>query len=61
MDYKMVTAGTRKDGSQGVMEDREELAAELEAKVKDAIRLGWKPVGEVVTGPDGRMNQAMVR
>ena len=61
MDYKMVTAGTRKDGSQGVMEDREELAAELEAKVKDAIRLGWRPVGEVVTGPDGRMNQAMVR
>ena len=61
MDYKMVTAGTRKDGSQGVMEDREELAAELEAKVKDAIRLGWKPVGEVVTGPDGRMNQSMVR
>tara|TARA_S200000501_G_scaffold313641_1_gene305196 strand:+ start:94 stop:279 length:186 start_codon:yes stop_codon:yes gene_type:complete len=61
MDYKMVTAGTRKDGSQGVMEDREQLAAELEAKVKDAIRLGWKPVGEVVTGPDGRMNQAMVR
>jgi len=57
----MVTAGTRKDGSQGVMEDREELAAELEAKVKDAIRLGWRPVGEVVTGPDGRMNQAMVR
>ena len=61
MDYKMVTAGTRKDGSQGVMEDREELAAELEAKVKDAIRLGWRPVGEVVTGPDVRMNQAMVR
>ena len=61
MDYKMVTAGTRKDGSQGVMEDREELAAALEAKVKDAIRLGWRPVGEVVTGPDGRMNQAMVR
>ena len=61
MDYKMVTAGTRKDGSQGVMEDREQLAAELEAKVKDAIRLGWKPVGEGVTGPDGRMNQAMVR
>ena len=61
MDYKMVTAGTRKDGSQGGMEDREELAAELEAKVKDAIRLGWRPVGEVVTGPDGRMNQAMVR
>ncbi len=57
----MVTAGTRKDGSQGVMEDREELAAELEAKVKDAVRLGWRPVGEVVTGPDGRMNQAMVR
>ena len=61
MDYKMVTAGTRKDGSQGVMEDREELAAELEAKVKDAVRLGWRPVGEGVTGPDGRMNQAMVR
>ena len=61
MDYKMVTAGTRIDGSQGVMEDREELAAELAAKVKDAIRLGWRPVGDVVTGPDGRMSQAMVR
>ena len=61
MDYKMVTVGTRKDGSQGVMEDREELEAALEAKVKNAIRLGWRPVGEVVTGPDGRMNQSMVR
>ena len=61
MDYKMVTAGTRKDGNQGVIEDREELEAALEAKVKDAIRLGWRPVGEVVTGPDGRMSQAMVR
>jgi|TARA_B100000214_G_scaffold242002_1_gene177294 hypothetical protein len=61
MDYKMVTVGTRKDGSQGVMEDREELEAALEAKVKNAIRLGWKPVGDVVTGPDGRMNQSMVR
>ena len=61
MDYKMVTAGTRIDGSQGVIEDREELEAALEAKVKDAIRLGWRPVGDVVTGPDGRMNQAMVR
>ena len=61
MDYKMVTAGTRKDGNQGVIEDREELEAALEAKVKDAIRLGWRPVGDIVTGPDGRMNQAMVR
>ena len=61
MDYKMVTVGTRKDGSQGVMEDREELEAALEAKVKNAIRLGWRPVGDVVTGPDGRMSQAMVR
>tara|TARA_B100000401_G_C52357604_1_gene508743 strand:- start:228 stop:413 length:186 start_codon:yes stop_codon:yes gene_type:complete len=61
MDYKMVTVGTRKDGSQGVMEDREELEAALEAKVKNAIRLGWRPVGDVVTGPDGRMNQSMVR
>ncbi len=61
MDYKMVTVGTRKDGSQGVMEDREELEAALEDKVKNAIRLGWRPVGEVVTGPDGRMNQSMVR
>ena len=57
----MVTAGTRIDGNQGVIEDREELEAALEAKVKDAIRLGWRPVGDVVTGPDGRMNQAMVR
>ena len=61
MDYKMVTVGTRKDGSQGVMEDREELEAALEDKVKNAIRLGWRPVGDVVTGPDGRMNQSMVR
>ena len=61
MDYKMVTVGTRKDGSQGVMEDREELEAALEAKVKNAIRLGWRPVGDVVTGPDGRLNQTMVR
>jgi hypothetical protein len=61
MDYKMVTAGTRKDGNQGVIEDREELEAALEAKVKDAIRLGWRPVGDIVTGPDGRMSQAMVR
>ena len=55
----MVTVGTRIDGNQGVIEDREELEAALEAKV--AIRLGWRPVGDVVTGPDGRMNQAMVR
>ena len=61
MDYKMVTAGTRIDGNQGVIGDREELEAALQAKVKDAIRLGWRPVGDVVTGPDGRMNQAMVR
>lgn len=61
MDYKMVTVGTRKDGSQGVMEDREELVAELDAKVKNSVRLGWRPVGDVVTGPDGRMSQAMVR
>ena len=57
----MVTVGTRKDGSQGVMEDREELVAELDAKVKNSVRLGWRPVGDVVTGPDGRMSQAMVR
>tara|TARA_Y100000589_G_scaffold263001_1_gene253409 strand:- start:77 stop:262 length:186 start_codon:yes stop_codon:yes gene_type:complete len=61
MDYKMVTVGTRKDGSQGVMEDREELVAALDAKVKNSVRLGWRPVGDVVTGPDGRMSQAMVR
>jgi len=57
----MVTVGTRIDGNQGVIEDSEELVAALEAKVKDAIRLGWRPVGDVVTGPDGRMSQAMVR
>ena len=61
MDYKMVTVGTRKDGDQGVNEDREELAAELDAKVKNSIRLGWRPVGDVVTSPDGRLNQSMVR
>ena len=61
MEYKMVSAGTRKEGDQGVLEDSEELVAELDAKVKDAIRLGWRPVGSVVTGPDGRLNQTMVR
>ena len=61
MDYKMVTAGTRKEGSQELIEDSEELVAVLDAKVKDAIRLGWRPVGAVVTGPDGRLNQTMVR
>ena len=61
MDYKMVTVGTRIDGNQGVLEDSEELVDALDAKVKDAIRLGWLPVGDVVTGPDGRMSQAMVR
>ena len=57
----MVTAGTRIDGNQGVIEDSEELVAALEAKVKDAIRLGSRPVGDVLKGPDGRMSQAMVR
>jgi|TARA_B100000902_G_scaffold306333_1_gene294906 hypothetical protein len=61
MDYKMVSAGTRKEGGQGVSEDSEELVAALDAKVKDAIRLGWRPVGDAVTGPDGRLSQAMVR
>jgi len=61
MDYKMVTVGTRIDGNQGVIEDSEELVAALDTKVKNAIRLGWRPVGDVVTGPDGRMSQAMVR
>ena len=61
MDYKMVSAGTRKEGDQGVLEDSEELVAVLDAKVKDAIRIGWRPVGSVVTGPDGRLNQTMVR
>ena len=57
----MVSAGTRKEGDQGVLEDSEELVAVLDAKVKDAISLGWRPVGSVVTGPDGRLNQTMVR
>ena len=61
MEYKMVSAGTRKEGDQGVSEDSEELVAVLDAKVKDAIRLGWRPVGGVVTGPDGKLNQTMVR
>ena len=61
MDYKMVTVGTRIDGNQGVIEDSEELVAALDTKVKNAIRLGWRTVGDVVTGPDGRMSQAMVR
>ena len=61
MEYKMVTAGTREVGGQGVKEDSEELVAVLDAKVNDAIRLGWRPVGVVVTGPDGRLNQTMVR
>ena len=61
MEYKMVTAGTREDGGQGVIEDSEELVAVLDAQVNDAIRLGWRPVGDVVTGPDGRLNQSMVR
>ncbi len=61
MEYKTVTAGTREDGGQGVIEDSVELVAMLDAQVNDAIRLGWQPVGGVVTGPDGRMNQSMVR
>jgi len=61
MEYKTVTAGTREDGGQGVIEDSVELVALLDAQVNDAIRLGWRPVGGVVTGPDGRMNQSMVR
>ena len=40
---------------------RDRLVDALDAKVKDAVRLGWRPVGDVVTGPDGRMSQAMVR
>ena len=61
MEYKTVTAGTLEDGGQGVIEDSVELVALLDAQVNDAIRLGWRPVGDVVTGPDGRMNQSMVR
>ena len=61
MEYKTVTAGTREDGGLGVKEDSVELVALLDAQVKDLIRLGWRPVGDVVTGPDGRMNQSMVR
>jgi len=57
----MVTAGTREAGGQGVIEDSVELVAVLDAKVNDAIRLGWRSVGGVVTGPDGRLNQTMVR
>ena len=44
-----------------MIEDSVELVAMLDAQVNDAIRLGWRPVGGVVTGPDGRMNQSMVR
>ena len=61
MEYKTVTAGTREDGGQGVIEDSVELVALLDAQVTDAIRLGWRPGGDGVTGPDGRMNQSMVR
>ena len=61
MEYKTVTAGTLEDGGQGVIEDSVELVAVLDALVNDANRLGWRPDGDVVTGPDGRMNQSMVR
>jgi hypothetical protein len=44
-----------------VIEDSVELVAVLDAQVNDAIRLGWRSVGGVVTGPDGRLNQSMVR
>jgi hypothetical protein len=44
-----------------VEEDSVELVAVLDAQVNDLIRLGWRPVGDVVTGPDGRLNQSMVR
>ncbi len=44
-----------------MIEDSVELVAMLDAQVNDAIRLGWRPVGGVVTGPDGRLNQSMVR
>lgn len=60
MEFKTATAGTREDGGLGVKEDSVELVALLDAQVKDLIRLGWRPVGDVVTGPDGRMNQSMV-
>ena len=61
MEYKTITAGTREDGGHGAIEDSVELVAMLEAQVNDAIRLGWRPVGVVVTSPDGRLNQSMVR
>ena len=61
MEYKTVTAGTPEYGGIGVEEDSVQLVAVLDAQVNDAIRLGWQPVGVVVTGPDGRMNRSMVR
>ena len=61
MEFKTATAGTLEDGGLGVEEDSVQLVALLDAQVNDAIRLGWQPVGVVVTGPDGRMNQSMVR
>ena len=61
MEFKTATAGTREDGGQGVIEDSVELVAVLAAQVKALIRLGWRAVGDVVPGPDGRMNQSMVR
>ena len=42
-------------------EDSVQLVAVLDALVNDAIRLEWRPVGDVVIGPDGRLNQSMVR
>ena len=61
MEYKTVTAGTREEGGLGVREDSVELVAMLDAQVNHLIRLGWRPVGGVVTGPDGRLNQSMIR
>ena len=61
MEYKTATAGTREKGGLGVEEDSVQLVAVLDAQVKDLIRLGWRPVGDVVIGPDGRLNQSMVR
>ena len=61
MQYKTVTAGTREKGGNGGEEDSVQLVAVLDALVNDAIRLEWRPVGDVVIGPDGRLNQSMVR
>ena len=61
MQYKTVTAGTREKGGNGVEVDSVQLVAVLDALVNDLIRLAWRPVGDVVIGPDGRLSQSMVR